>query len=258
MSNENGGLTALDYWRLADDLALPDAAILITGNNPEETVPLFHDHHDDDPEYVQRRDYQGYEAVLKALKRAILREDIQCSISYAMRGKREFPEILYEGSVEVVNVPGERPVGYDMFVTIRDKAIQSFGLENLPQQTYYIRTEPNWDETTVDVSSLKEWLEAKGIRPSFFFPEQSEEGFRDKHHPRYSAKLAACVAAWEACEQKAESRTVKQTLKEWLQSNATQYGVGENGIVSDTAALELAKVVNWDTKGGAPTTGPDD
>lgn len=51
--------------------------------------------------------------------------------------------------------------------------------------------------------------------------------------------------------------SVKQTVSAWLQSNASRYGVGdENGIVSPTLADELAKIVNWNTGGGAnPTSG---
>ncbi len=63
-------LSKLDYWRLADELSVVDAAILITGNDPSQT----HDSADfnEPPEFVQTTNYEGFDAAFKALRTAIL------------------------------------------------------------------------------------------------------------------------------------------------------------------------------------------
>ncbi|MGF7157249.1 hypothetical protein [Bartonella heixiaziensis] len=125
-----------------------------------------------------------------------------------------------------------------------------------------------WDsfsdsQTTVNEEDLKEWLCSRGMRPKFFFPEDDSHemkgqryAFQDPTHPRYAPKLAAVVAAWEAVTEVAPGEIVKQTLKKWLQDNASQYNLfnKKTGKRSDDVIEQLASVANWEPTGGAPKT----
>lgn len=111
-------------------------------------------------------------------------------------------------------------------------------------------------KSQIQIDSLIVWLEKRGIRQSFFSPAQSSsEPYRDRNHPRYSAKLAAVVEAWESYDEASsnEPGTPKQRLMKWLRLNAARFGLtGDDGAPMENVIEELAKVANWATSGGAP------
>ncbi|WP_375677336.1 hypothetical protein [Bartonella sp. AS69XJJH] len=118
------------------------------------------------------------------------------------------------------------------------------------------------DSSYVLVEDLKEWLLLRGLRPSFFFPEDDaaetkdqKYAFQDPTHPRYAPKLAAIVAAWEAVSEAEGGKTVKGTLIKWLSENAVQYKlVDDHNLPREKLIEELAAVANWEPTGGAPKT----
>ncbi|WP_409361129.1 hypothetical protein ACRPOS_007550 [Bartonella heixiaziensis] len=119
------------------------------------------------------------------------------------------------------------------------------------------------EDSSVSVANLKEWLLSQGMRPKLlFFEDDCHEmkdqkyTFQDPTHPRYAPKLAAVVAAWEAVTEVAPGEIVKQTLKKWLQDNASQYNLfnKKTGKRSDDVIEQLASVANWKPTGGAPKT----
>jgi hypothetical protein len=85
-------------------------------------------------------------------------------------------------------------------------------------------------------------------------------------HPRYSAKLAAAVLAWEAMEDESllRGRMPKEAMTTWLEENYTGLGIGhkkaskihgyEAGDINHTAIADIAKLCNWEVDGGAPPT----
>jgi hypothetical protein len=107
----------------------------------------------------------------------------------------------------------------------------------------------------VDVVDLRRWLAERGYSCSTFSAHGQEcTGYRDPNHPRYAAKLAAVVEAWEAFDESSDERgTVKQRLMKWLRLNAARFGLtGDDGAPMENVIEELAKVANWATSGGAP------
>lgn len=82
----------------------------------------------------------------------------------------------------------------------------------------------------------------------------SAPAYMDPTHPRYAPKLAAAVSAWEALEGVPLIRkTPKQLLTVWLRANASRFGLqDEEGGTNAQGIDEVAKVANWQTKGGAP------
>ncbi|ODT70965.1 MAG: hypothetical protein ABS75_10965 [Pelagibacterium sp. SCN 63-23] len=229
-------LSSMDLWRLSEELAVIDAAILITGNDPSQMGEVYDGN---ESSWQQRTDYDGFDAAFKALKGAILSNKLQAAVSFPVRTAT--PEtsglraVLREGK-RVFHMKGLSFFHHDALV--------------------YLQAEPDWSRTTVEVTDLKAWMKSRGIFPEFFFPEEAVEGFRDQKHSRYSPKLACAVAAWEAVETSKPNHSVKDTVKAWVKANATRFGMAEaDGLPSATGVEEVAKVVNWETKGGANRTG---
>ena len=118
------------------------------------------------------------------------------------------------------------------------------------------KTAPDWNLTTVNVDDLKQWLASKNHKPDFFFGEQSSNApdYLDPNHPRYSAKLAAVVMAWQSVAD-TKGKSPKQALTKWLREHAAEYGlIDDEGKIIELAIEECAKTANWNKGGGAPTT----
>ncbi|QBJ24006.1 hypothetical protein [Haematobacter massiliensis] len=259
-----GGLSSLDYWRLADELSVIDAAILITGNDPAEKKDDRDEHG-----YIigesQRRNYEGYEAVFKALRLAVLSNRLRATV--ALRARDEISiddsynvmgEILPRRTVVDANAD-EVVIKFDTLIRASGYQTSIFSNRSLATlhnaTTLYVLKEPAWDETTILVDDLKAWLSSKGLAPAFFFPQGRPEGFRDSTHPRYSPKLACAVAAWEEVKKPKPNMSAKATVEEWVKANAVRFGmVGSDGVPASKAVSEVSAVVNWATGGGAVPT----
>jgi hypothetical protein len=138
--------------------------------------------------------------------------------------------------------------------------------KKLPADVVYVKDsesmptgEIDWHQTTISDEELKNWLQGRRIRSDFFFlqPETGPDYLR-LDHPSYAPKLAAAVEAWKAVAGDAELRrgkSVKQSLIVWLRQNANRFGLTkEDGNPNEQGIEEVAKIANWDTKGGAPKT----
>ncbi len=114
------------------------------------------------------------------------------------------------------------------------------------------------DRSVVSVDSLKKWLQSKGVvAHPFYLPKASHDEFLDPSHPRYSPKLAAATAAWKLLEDEKllNGTTPKKAAIKWLRQHANHYGLcDDEGLPSESVIEEIAKIVNWQTKGGAPKT----
>src|SRR5262249_14982996 len=118
---------------------------------------------------------------------------------------------------------------------------------------------PDWHQTTIMVEDLRVWLRARGIKTGFFFPApEVSPDYLSEFHPSYSAKLAAAIEAWKAVSGDTELRrgkSVKQALIVGLRQHANEFGLTkEDGNANEQGIEDVAKIANWDTKGGAPKT----
>ena len=109
------------------------------------------------------------------------------------------------------------------------------------------------EKTKINMGSLRKWV-AQTKFPSSFF--DSNDGgtpeYRDPSHPRFAPKLAAAIEVWEAFEELPDSGgRPKQRMENWLRAHAERLSLTlPNGDVNETAIFDIAKVANWDTKGG--------
>lgn len=117
------------------------------------------------------------------------------------------------------------------------------------------RVEPDWGQTTIDRSNLREWLASNGIHTGFFFPDSTDApDYLDPKNPRYAPKLAAAVKAWQAVIDPGKV-SPKKALTKWLREHAAEFSLSDDeGKPNETGIEEVAKVANWQPGGGAPKT----
>jgi hypothetical protein len=124
---------------------------------------------------------------------------------------------------------------------------------------YNNEDEYDWEETTVLIQDLRDWLRSRDMKTGFFFPQATDApNYLDSSHPNYAPKLAAAINAWQAANENPDlyrGKTVKQALLIWLRKNADKYGLTkEDGNPNEQGIEEIAKIANWASKGGAPKT----
>lgn len=272
--------TRLDYWRLADELSAVDAAFLFIGcdpgnhelEQPDEPATsrirlisgfsdeqLERTEYEDTPEYVFVSPSQ-FRAVFKAIRNAVFSNKLKARFVNKGRGPSIGHHFEYGPSEDIAEANEEkRNYGFALsrgIPTVYTNVDAIHDYKDVPavERVMYIIREPDWHQTTIAVEELKRWFKSRGLLPMFFFPDGLAEGFRDNNHPRYSAKLATAIAAWEAVKRPAKNKSVKASLLDWIVSNGVRFGLGSEGVVSPTAAEEVAKICNWHTSGGATPT----
>lgn len=113
------------------------------------------------------------------------------------------------------------------------------------------------DFTEIPLIELYNWTRAKGFKCAFFDGDNTADymPYLDPNHPHYSQKLAASVLAWlEFEEGDLTGKSAKQHVTDWLEINYEKLGLIYQGSKNNEAIKEIAKVVNWDTGGGASKT----
>jgi hypothetical protein len=159
--------------------------------------------------------------------------------------------------------PKNKPSGYDAVRAALANAIKG---NRLPANISHVDDQfgnggIDWYQTTVLVEDLRTWLKSRGVTTGFFF-RIAEDGpdYLSSSHDHFSPKLAAAIKAWLAITSDPELRrgkTVKQAIIVWLRQHANEFGLTkEDGNPNEQGIEEVAKIANWDTKGGAPKT-PD-
>lgn len=163
---------------------------------------------------------------------------------------------------------GKKPLGYEAAITAISNALKRGAIKGsyVPLSEYdqngkffgFALNSFDIEKSTVEVESLRVWLNGRGLRTGFFFPEPTvAQDYLDTKHPRYAPKLAAAVYAWLATDGKSATlaKSPKQELMKWLREHAREFGLtDEEGKPNETGIEEAAKVANWQPTGGAPKT----
>ena len=119
-----------------------------------------------------------------------------------------------------------------------------------------VTSEVDPSRTRIRVDDIRSWLELKGHRTGFFFPEAPADtaDYLDSSHSRHAPKLAAAVRAWQAVTD-LEGKTPKQALMKWLRENGAKFQLTDDeGRPNEQGIEECAKVANWAPGGGASKT----
>jgi hypothetical protein len=160
--------------------------------------------------------------------------------------------------------PKNRPRGYD---AVRAALVNAIRGDRLSAKIIRVADQfgndgidgIDWYQTTVLVEDLRTWLKSRGVTTGFFFPiEEEGPDYLSSSHDHFSPKLAAAIKAWLAITSDPELRrgkTVKQAIIVWLRQHANEFGLTkEDGNPNEQGIEEVAKIANWDMKGGAPKT----
>ena len=214
----------LDYWRLVNQLTAEQAALLILGHCPAGVYC--------DIETWSMEDIpDGFLAILEALRQSMMAGTLTGTI------RRKARDVAW------IEAPSESEQ-----ITLEAGSIQAF---------YTI--EPDWEATRIDVASLKLWLQRKNVRSDFFFPDATEAAdYLNHDDPWFSSKLFAAIDSWKTLKrepQRLMGTSPKTALMDWLTEHAMAYGITNDGVTPNKSGIEdIAKVANWNTKGGANKT----
>ncbi|MCB2112410.1 MAG: hypothetical protein KDD85_02550 [Parvularculaceae bacterium] len=113
------------------------------------------------------------------------------------------------------------------------------------------------ERSYVLTEGIGDWLFNRGVRSNFFLPEsEAPKEYLDPANERFAPKLAAAIRAWEAVgDDRTIKGTPKQRLEKWLRLHAPEYGLTQkDGKPNESAIQQIAKIANWNLRGGAPTT----
>ncbi len=224
----------LFLWRIAADLTVEDAAILVSGNDPSAMDGPIIDNEIFLP-HKRTTGHPGFLAALAGLKSAINRGQLRCHRHYIPHVD---PDRFIISRNEIAKLPDpDDPLDVRHGDFKKEKFI-------------------DWKASTVDVEDLREWLKAKGFSRGFFFPASQGEpdAFTDKSHEHFSPELALAVAVWRGLVQTQKfPRGPKAAIEAWIEKHPEEWR-GE-GALSTAANERIITLVNWKRSGGAPPSG---
>lgn len=225
------GISNNDLFKLMDRLSINEIGALIAGASPSD-VYYNHDYPNYGDEYCINRNSnmpdnvgEVFSIIIKVLKRAIIAGELKAQI-------------------------------------VTNTNQQALYLNDL-KKDWVACGEIDTERTTITRDDIKDWLEARGVYPSAFFPNGRKDDYMNPNHACYSPDLALCVKAWEVAQTAHyDNKTIKQFMTEWIKANAHTYKWKNspkkpNEPMSDKKAEELASVANWNTKGGAVKGNPN-
>lgn len=131
------------------------------------------------------------------------------------------------------------------------------------QYERHIKGTINPDSTMVDLNSVGQFLQGKGIDNPLSGQTGSSQlpDYLNPAHPCYAPKLAAAIQAWLAVVSDPKAlggKTPKAAMEKWLRLNAKTYGLTvKDGSPNNTGIEEICKVANWKQLGGAAKTNAD-
>ncbi|MCY1206632.1 hypothetical protein D9M72_182060 [compost metagenome] len=229
----------MEHWRLSADLSVVHAALLMVSIDPSSEVGTNCDG------WKTNEQPPGYAAAKAALTTAILNGKLKAKIR-RIAWHLGWDEELGEGeSIARAEVYPDYSAEAESPSPGRDSPLTT----KLRKLVY--RATPDWNLTTVEVATLRDWLSARGIRNGFFFPQVRQAtglpAYLDKNHPRYAPWLAAAVLAWLHAV-RIDGKSAKSGIEQWLRDHAAEFSLSKLGI------RECSKVANWARLGGAPKT----
>lgn len=223
-------------WSLHDPLTVADAAALIAGVDPMAVDPTGEFFRDRETGLTTSDGITWVHTAFAALTNAIDGGKLKAQLRYDA-------EPRYVAGID------------NLMERIRWRGEDVQEIRDSKGEPYVISAAPNWSKSFIARADLIAWLQGTPIRPEVFFPAATDApDYLDPNNPRYAAKLAAAVRAWQAVTE-TNGKTPKQALAKWLREHSAEFGMADDeGKPSETAIEEASKLANWQTSGGAPKT----
>lgn len=221
-----------NYWDLCEEYSVIQAALLIVDEDP---ATLQHVVEQNSPDFRPH----GFDAVYSALQKAVSAGSLEASIRHS---------IISQGCLQAIA---------EEYASFSQNNTEILTANNGTSYIYSLA--PDWHLTTIQKADLIKWLRARNFYCNFFTPvENITISQPSEEQPFCTPKLLAALDAWEAVRSNngaLKGNTPKQAIQKWLRQNAANYGlVNSKGRPNELAIEEIAKVVNWSPKGGAPRT----
>lgn len=196
-----------------------------------------------------------YEKVARS-RRTVTRKNLKEWIEKNFSNK-EKPSFLFD-EIERKAHSAITTESYNTLMTERDSL--AIKLENKIAELEQVKREAiGWvDERKQHIKNFElknSFLEKENQRLNSLNKHVQEPAFLDKTLPQYSTKLKAAVDAWEHVYETAPNTDKpKENAIEYLTQRASFYNLlDKNGKRQPNTIEDIAKIVNWKLRGGAPT-----
>lgn len=233
------------YWRIATEVSVENAAILMVGGDPEETDPVHTGPYPEDYAYEKKTTgHKGFQSALNALTGAILAGDISVQVRYRPRKKDDSEACR---TLELGSGGKEHSARFLSFENGRLK---------IGVGTLSFVAEPDWAASMITVSDLRDWLRSKGIDQSVFFPSAASATFpfQNPADERFAPELDFAVTAWRALKMEPMGKQgSKRLIEQWLNAHSDEWR--GDGKVSASAKERIAIVINWRRAGAMKSEG---
>lgn len=235
-------------WVLVDPLTAEQAAALIAGIDPgrvrfnDDGAPGWFE---DEFGHTETDGIAWVRTAFAAVTNAIMAGNLKAKV---LRDSRPVTEDDARNLVDMMESGEYFSPGYEHLAEEGEAFKDGF----------FVKNEPNWAKSMIEVSELRSWLAYKGFRSGYFFPDKTDApDYLDPKNPRYAPKLAAALRAWQSVTD-AGGKHPKQALAKWLREHAAEFSMTDDeGKPNETGIEEAAKVANWQPGGGAPKTPSD-
>lgn len=206
----------IDFWRLAHELTVVQASVLISGDAEPTTTA-----HYVEGWQVERRP-PGYEPAKQAISRALLAGHIQGAVRELMRQE---PSANFDDPPSFKAIPG----------TV-DPESSMVDVQSLR----------DWLKGRGITTGF--FFPVGQPAPDFLNPTHP------RYAPKLAGAVNAWLAMSDPAL--LGKKRPKAALSKWLRENAAHYGMtNDEGAPTESVIEEVAKVANWDPAGGAPRTG---
>ncbi len=233
------------YWRVATEISVENAAILMVGGDPEETDPVHIGPFPENFAYEKRTTgHKGFQSALNALTGAILAGDIPVQVRYQPKEKED------SEACRTFELGSSREDHSAKFLSFGNGCLRiGVGVVNF-------LAEPDWAASMIRVSDLRDWLRSKGMAQGVFFASPVSETFpfQDPDDDRFAPELDLAITAWRALKtEPMGKRGSKHLIEQWLDAHSDEWRGG--GKISTSAKERIAIVINWRRAGALKSEG---
>ena len=236
----------LSHWRSVSEFLVIEAALLLAGVDPLDHEAVVQGRRDMDPHH-RRKLFKGMErAIVTAISRGTLSTVKARTSQYDDNGNR------YSFSFDPTSHTWADIDSRETIIT-RQSLLSWIAKEGVDFARPAPVAIPPWEgEVVNDVQGIAQQSDSRSRPPQAeVLLIENKPSFLDPDNEMSPIELRAAASCWEAITVDGDpskwGKSILGVAKEWLQNHRSDY---DN--LSNEAIERVAKVVNWNKKGGAP------